>query len=132
MSRYVGRSVFFGQVMSPQHSDHMSQGSQVSQSALWLCFSKVSLSECVSDEATYRAVPLFSEGQLKISLSVMVAELESQTCHPPNSHFGCGPFSTVGFVSKVKLYLRKQLSRFLPNSHFGCRPFSTVGFVPKV
>ena len=26
---------FFGQVMSPRHSDHMSQGSQVSQSALW-------------------------------------------------------------------------------------------------
>ena len=26
---------FFGHVMSPRHSDHMSQGSQVSQSALW-------------------------------------------------------------------------------------------------
>ena len=31
----------------------------------------------------------------------------------------------------MKLYLRKQLFRFLPNSHFGYRPFSTVGFVPK-
>ena len=57
---------FLGRVMSPLHSDHMSQGSQVSQSAQWQCFSKVSLSEFVSDEATYRAVPLFSEGQLKI------------------------------------------------------------------
>ena len=47
--------------MSAHHSDNMSQGSQVSQSAPWQCFSKV----CWSDEATYRAVPLFSEGQLK-------------------------------------------------------------------
>ena len=53
--------------MSPHHSDHMSQGSQVSQSALWECFSKQSCSKLVSDEATYRAVPLFSEGQLKIN-----------------------------------------------------------------
>ena len=47
--------------MSPHHSDHMSQGSQVSQSALWQCFSKVSVSQSASDKGTYRAV----WGQLK-------------------------------------------------------------------
>ena len=52
--------------MYPHHSDHMSQGSQISQGALWQCFSTMSWSEGVSDGATYRAVPLFSEGQLKI------------------------------------------------------------------
>ena len=31
--------VYFGQVMSPHHCDHMSKGSQVSQIALWFCFS---------------------------------------------------------------------------------------------
>ena len=30
-----GQKSLVGQVMSPRHSDHMSQGSQVSQSALW-------------------------------------------------------------------------------------------------
>ena len=31
MGRYVGRKVFFGQVMSSHHSDQMSQRSQVSR-----------------------------------------------------------------------------------------------------
>ena len=44
---YVGK-YFFGHVMSPHHSDKMSQGSQVPQSALWQCFSKVSLMYVVS------------------------------------------------------------------------------------
>ena len=46
-------------------------------------------------------------------------------------HFGLRPFSTVGFVPKMKMYLQKQLFKFPPNPHFGGRPFSTVGFVPK-
>ena len=45
--------------MFPHCSDYMSQGSQVSQSAL--CFSKVSWSQSVSHKGTYRAV----RGQLK-------------------------------------------------------------------
>ena len=67
---------FFGQVMSPHHSDNMSQGSQVSHSALWQCFSKVCRFLAVIcypvpggyllvTQATYRAVHLFSEGQLE-------------------------------------------------------------------
>ena len=35
LSLYLSLSTFFGHVMSPYHSGHMSQGSQVSQSALW-------------------------------------------------------------------------------------------------
>ena len=53
---WVGR--FFGQVMSPHHSDQMSQRSQVSRVAL--CMSKVkvlsvsqSVSSSVSDKVTY-------------------------------------------------------------------------------
>ena len=50
----VGK-VFFGQVMSPHHSYHLSQ--------------------LVSDETTYRAVPLFSEGQLKtLNFSVSILD----------------------------------------------------------
>ena len=51
VGRWVGMYVgqyFFGHVMSPHHSDKMSQGSQVPQSALWQCFSKVSLMYVVS------------------------------------------------------------------------------------
>ena len=43
----------------------------------------------------------------KKSPTVTVAQLEDPTCHPPNPHFGWRPFSTVGFVPKVILYLRK-------------------------
>ena len=50
----------------------------------------------------------------KKSPTVTVAQLEGQTCPPPNPHFGWRPFSTVGFVQKVKLYLRKQYFKFLP------------------
>ena len=53
----VCHCIFFGQVMSPHHSDQMSQGSQVSRVTLLLCFSKgVSLSHSVSDKVTYWAV----------------------------------------------------------------------------
>ena len=48
VSMQVGK-YFFGQVMSPHHSDNISQWSQVSQSALWQCFSKVSCSQLVSE-----------------------------------------------------------------------------------
>ena len=68
----------------------------------------------------------------KKSPTVTVAQLEDQTCPPPNPHFGWRPFSTVGFVQKVKLYLRKQIFKFPPNPHFGWRPFSHTGFVHKV
>ena len=68
----------------------------------------------------------------KKSPTVTVAQLEDPTCHPPNPHFGWRPFSTVGFVQKVKLYLRKQIFKFPPNPHFGWRPFSHTGFVHKV
>ena len=68
----------------------------------------------------------------KKSPTVTVAHLEDPTCHPPNPHFGWRPFSTVGFVPKVILYLRKQFFKFPPNPHFGWRLFSTVGFVHKV
>ena len=59
--------------MYPHHSDHMSQGSQVSWGALFVSVFQQCLGvreggrEGVSDGATYRAVPLFSEGQLKIA-----------------------------------------------------------------
>ena len=43
----------------------------------------------------------------KNSQSVTVAELEDQTCHPPNPHFSWRPFSQVGFVHKMILYLRQ-------------------------
>ena len=54
MGRYVGRSVFFGQVMSFHHSDQMSQRSQVSRKSevnkivFCMLISKV-LSESVTD-----------------------------------------------------------------------------------
>ena len=68
----------------------------------------------------------------KKSPTITVAQLEDPTCHPPNPHFGWRPFSTVGFVQKVKLYLRKKIFKFPPNPHFGWRPFSHTGFVHKV
>ena len=61
--------------MSPRHSYHMSQGSQVSQSTV---FQKCLL---VSDEATYRAVPLFSEGQLK-KMFTAILYLKKKRCSP--------------------------------------------------
>ena len=36
----------------------------------------------------------------KNSQNVTVAELDGQTCHPPNPHFSWRPFSQVGFVHK--------------------------------
>ena len=49
----------------------------------------------------------------KKSPTVTVAQLEDQTCHPLNPHFGWRPFSTVGFVHKVIFYWREQLFQFV-------------------
>ena len=68
----------------------------------------------------------------KKSYNVTVTQLEGQTCHPPNPHFGWRPFWPVGFVCKVNMYLRDMLFWFPPNPHFGWWLFLTVGFVWKV
>ena len=41
MGRYVGRKVFFGQVMSPHHSEQMSEMSEVNKIVFCLSISKV-------------------------------------------------------------------------------------------
>ena len=50
----------------------------------------------------------------KNSQRFMVFRLEDQTCHPGNPHFGWRPFSLVGFVLLMKLYLRELI---FPISH---------------
>ena len=135
-----------GHLMSPHHSDQMSQRSQVSRIALWRCslnvfvfvivfvfvfvfvfvivffwsghvssslwshvsrvtsFSECSMvvffksvsqsvSESVSDEATYRAVPLFSEGKLKIKKSTNGSQLCQETTENPNDDIFQFPLS---------------------------------------
>ena len=64
--------------------------------------------------------------------NVTAAQLEDQTCHPPNPHFRWGAFRPVGFVHKVILYLSVHLFQFPPNPHFSWWSFSHIGFVHKV
>ena len=52
--------VFFGQFMSPHHSNQMSQRSQISWVALFMSISKVpSVSESVSESVTRSPIELF-------------------------------------------------------------------------
>ena len=60
-----------------------------------------------------------SRSAKKNSQSVTVAELEDQTCHPPNPHFGWRPFSQVGFVQKVMVVFAGAV--FLISSRYSFR-----------
>ena len=68
----------------------------------------------------------------KKSQNVTVAQLEGQTCHPPNPHFGWRPFWPIGFVHRVIMYLREKLFQFPPDPHFGWGPIWPIGFVYRV
>ena len=68
----------------------------------------------------------------KRSQNVTVVQLECQTCHPPNPHFGWRPFWPIGFVRRVIMYLREKLFLFPPDPHFGWGPIWPIGFVYRV
>ena len=61
---------FFGQVMSPRHSDHMSQWSPVSRGALWQCFSTMSEGQLKNNISYSRLLPGYFQAISRLYLAV--------------------------------------------------------------